>query len=201
MTIFDVRTYWEERYSTGGDSGAGSRGASAARKADFLNRFVADRRVRSVLELGCGDGTQLAFCEFPEYVGLDVSSTAIARCEERFAGDPTKWFHVYERHAFDAVASQVHCELTLSIDVVYHLVEDVDFHAHMTHLFACATRHVIIYATNVDDPEPGQSPHIRHRAFTDWVSARRPEWALTMRVPVRSERTRHDPDFFVFSRR
>ena len=34
--------------------------ALAAFKADFLNGFVIEKNVESVLELGCGDGNQLA---------------------------------------------------------------------------------------------------------------------------------------------
>lgn len=200
MTTFDARTYWESRYGAGGDSGAGSRGELARLKARFLNRFVAAERVSSVLELGCGDGEQLALAEYPAYVGLDVSPSAIARCAERFAGDSTKRFAVYDPMTF-MPAQDLEADVALSVDVVYHVVADADFDRHMTHLFACARRFVVIYATNVPDPQPDQADHIRHRRFTNWIERTRPEWMLTRRVPIRPDRTRHDPDFFVFARR
>ena len=57
--------YWEDRYRTGHDSGAGSSGRLAAFKAEFLNGLVADHNVSSVIEFGCGDGRQLALAEYP----------------------------------------------------------------------------------------------------------------------------------------
>lgn len=87
--------YWERRYVTGGTSGAGSYGAMADVKAAFLNRFVAEHKVQSVIEFGCGDGNQLALANYPSYIGLDVSRTALDRCLTRFAADPTKSFAWY----------------------------------------------------------------------------------------------------------
>ena len=48
--------YWEQRYAGGGTSGAGSYGAAGRLKAEFLNAFVREHEVQSVIELGCGDG-------------------------------------------------------------------------------------------------------------------------------------------------
>ena len=45
------------------------------------------------LNLPVGDEAvfnQLALARYPEYVGLDVSASAVARCAERFASDATK---------------------------------------------------------------------------------------------------------------
>ena len=70
--------YWERRYRLGGSSGSGSTGHLAAFKAEVLNRFVHDHGIKSVIELGCGDGQQLALAEYPLYLGLDVAKTSIA---------------------------------------------------------------------------------------------------------------------------
>jgi hypothetical protein len=51
---FSSNSYWEARYGAGGSSGAGSYGRLAAFKAAFVNAFVADNHIRSVLDLGCG---------------------------------------------------------------------------------------------------------------------------------------------------
>lgn len=50
--------YWEARYTSGADSGVGSYGAFAEFKAEILNNFVAQNRVASVIEFGCGDGNR-----------------------------------------------------------------------------------------------------------------------------------------------
>jgi hypothetical protein len=51
--------YWERRYQKGGTSGAGSYNHLAEFKAEFLNAFVAEHHVASVIEFGSGDGAQL----------------------------------------------------------------------------------------------------------------------------------------------
>src|SRR5262245_56796501 len=108
--------FWERWYLFGGDSGPGSRGAAAAFKAEYVNRFVTTRGIASVLELGHGDGGQLGLARYPEYVGYDPSLTARERCRSRFFGDTTKRF-------VDVPDGQV-ADLTLSMDVLYHLLDD-----------------------------------------------------------------------------
>jgi hypothetical protein len=85
-------TYWEQNYARGGTSGPGSYGHLALGKAAFLNTFVREHDVRSVIEFGCGDGAQLSLADYPSYVGLEVSRSAIARCRHPFAGDAAKSF-------------------------------------------------------------------------------------------------------------
>jgi SAM-dependent methyltransferase len=200
VTTFDARAYWETRYGAGGHSGDGSRGEMARLKAGFLNRLVATEEIDSLVELGCGDGRQLALADYPSYLGLDVSPTAVELCRARFATDATKRFALYDAPTFTVTPDLV-ADATLSLDVVYHLVADEDFDAYMSHLFECARRFVVVYSTNVADSLPDQSPHVRHRRFTDWIERRRPEWMLCRRTPIRPGRTRHDCDFFVFTRR
>ena len=168
------QAYWVERYRRGGDSGAGSAGDLAQFKADVINEFVVTHEVRDVLELGCGDGRQLALAHYPRYLGIDVSPDAVARCRERFADDPTKTFLVLDDH--DAQTA----ELALSLDVIYHLVEDEVYEDYMARLFGAATRYVIVYSSDRDEQ---MAAHVRQRAFTPWVAANAPQWRLDRRLP------------------
>lgn len=168
-------TYWEERYRQGGTSGPGSYGILAQYKADFLNRFVAEHAVHSVIEFGCGDGHQLSLAHYPSYTGYDVSPAALNLCRTRFAADPTKNFLPMSAYA-GATA-----DLTLSLDVIYHLLEDDAYAHYMTILFSAATRYVIIYSSNYDSPYDPYS-HVRHRCFTDWVINHCPGWRLETHV-------------------
>jgi hypothetical protein len=90
------QTYWEAHYSRGGTSGEGSYGKFAEFKAEVLNRFVTENHVRSVIEFGCGDGNQLSYAQYPAYIGLDVSKTAIRQCIHRFRDDTSKSFFWYD---------------------------------------------------------------------------------------------------------
>lgn len=166
--------FWEEHYKDGGLSGPGSYGQLAAFKAEALNTFVRDEHIASVIEFGCGDGNQLTLADYPSYVGLDISASAIEMCRKRFAEDHSKVFHVYDPVRFDVADNSA--DLALSLDVIYHLVEDSVFERHLEHLFGSATRFVAIYSS--DEAIPSQLPFVRHRKFTADVERRFPDWEL-----------------------
>jgi hypothetical protein len=190
-------SFWEQRYASGGWSGPGSYGTLGLGKAKFLNAFVQSRNIESVIEFGCGDGNQLSLASYPRYIGLDVSQSAVELCSKRFANDESKSFFLYNGRCFADRGGLFRADLALSLDVVYHLTEDVVFDTYMHHLFSAAQRYVIVYATNgviTDD-----APHVTHREFSPWVDSNRPDWRL--------EDVQHGPgsgprraDFHVFRR-
>lgn len=182
--------YWEKRYAAGGDSGAGSSGRLAAYKAAWLNRFVQENDIRSVVEFGCGDGRQLQLARYPQYLGLDVAPSAIARCRALFAGDDTRQFAVYDPRHFDPALVQA--DLALSLEVIFHLTEESVYRLYMEHLFAGARRYVVIFASDTD--MAGPYPHFRQRRFTADVP---PGWVLQERVE-NPHRNVSVSDFFVF---
>ena len=188
----DSAEFWEQRYKSGGTSGCGSYGALADFKAQVLNDFVARSGVTSVVEFGCGDGNQLSLGRYPSYVGLDISPSAIERCLKRFAGDKTKSFMTIPRDATSSQWSAPRADLALSLDVVFHLVEDSIFELYMIRLFAAATRFAIVYSTDFD--ETSSEPHVRHRRFTPWVEEHCPDWRLleTVKSPIQFAPTDKD---------
>ena len=155
----------------GGHSGRGSYGERAEFKAEVLNNFVTEHDVASVIEFGCGDGNQLSLSEYQSYLGLDVSKTAISLCKKRFASDKSKIFKLIPEYQNEKA------DLALSLDVIFHLVEDDAFESYMNTLFEAATRYVIIYSSNSDIYE-NQAPHVRHRQFTTWVEENSKHWKL-----------------------
>ena len=189
--------YWEQNYARGRTSGSGSYDAPAETKAAFLNAFVCAREVRSAIEFGCGDGNQLSLADYPSYIGLDVSRSAIEMCKRRFADDPTKSFFLYDGACFSDRVGLFTADLAISLDVIYHLTEDAVFDVYMTHLFAAGTRFVIVYATNGEIP--GTAPHVRHRLFTDWVRAYGQDWQLTQ-VTSGPNSGPDRADFFTYER-
>jgi SAM-dependent methyltransferase len=163
--------FWDARYREGGTSGKGSYGKLAEFKAEILNDFVRAKHISSVIELGCGDGAQLSLAEYPEYVGVDVSEISVQRCRALFADDKTKRF--YLKSALPADLKTF--DLAISLDVIYHLVEDDVFDAHMRELFHRSNRHVVIYASNYDESMT-EGAHVRHRKFTKWVAENAKNW-------------------------
>jgi SAM-dependent methyltransferase len=172
------KEYWERRYAAGANSGAGSYSHLAEFKAAVINSFVAAHNVNSVIEFGCGDGNQLRLAEYPSYFGLDVSKTAIEKCRELFKSDNHKSFALLSDYARE------NAELALSLDVIYHLVEDHVFEQYMRTLFEASSRYVIIYSSNTEGHDDiGVSAHVRHRKFTGWIEKTYPQWKLLEHVP------------------
>lgn len=192
-------SYWENRYRDGGNSGAGSYNRLAVFKAKVLNDYVESNDIQSVIEFGSGDGAQLELARYPKYTGVDVSRSAVEAIRLRFAGRPSMTFlHTSE------VGMDERADLALSLDVIYHLVEDEVFNAYMESLFDAADRVVIIYASNEEKSWP--SPHVRHRNFTQWVERNRPEFALAAVIANEYPYSDSDPDntsfadFFIYDR-
>lgn len=180
-------SYWENHYRAGGDSGTGSYGSSAEYKADFLNQFVKDHDINSVIEFGCGDGNQAMQFHFPSYIGLDISATAIDKCRNACKDDPSKKFFTY-----DVKSGALKAELAISLDVIYHLIEDKVYDNYMRRLFESASRYIIIYAWDVEDEK---KYHVRHRRFSNWISINFPRFKLIDKVSKTSL-----CDFFVYQK-
>ena len=202
---FDVGGYWEQRYLRGGNSGAGSYGRLARFKARFLNNFVREQQISTVVELGCGDGAQLALADYPQYTGLDISETAIMRCRDLFEADDWKHFYVYRPGETVTMAHQA--ELALSLDVIYHLSNDDIYREYLRDLFTLSSRYVIIYASSESVSPSGVDESASYMRFRDFISDIEtwfPDWTLIDAVPNRypySRLTSSDTsfsDFYVF---
>lgn len=152
-------SYWENRYSTGGNSGAGSRGSTAQLKARLVNAYIEKHRISEVLDIGCGDGYVARLLKVPDYLGVDIAPFALALAQER---NPTR--------AFALLDNPEPREAHLSFDVLHHLMEDDDYQAHLDLLFS-AKSYALVWAS--DRAEAG-APHVLHRHWTpdvpeDWT--------------------------------
>lgn len=180
--------YWERRYLYGGTSGAGSYNRLADFKARIINQFVRDENINLVIEWGCGDGNQLKQAVYPQYIGYDVSEKAIAKCKEIFREDKTKEFIWSGSPDFD---SDIKGELALSLDVIYHLLEDDVYELYMRRLFKSSTKYVCIYSCNFDKYS---APHVRCRKFTDYIDSYMTDWKLVKEIKNEYPYDVNDPD-------
>ena len=169
-------SYWERRYAAGGTSGVGSAGPQARWKAQVVNGWVSSLGVSSVVDLGCGDGQQLALAEYPRYLGIDPSGTAVRLCMERFSGDGTKSFLHLPPGEFADPAGWLRADLALSMEVLFHLVEEEVYDDYLRLLFASAERFVVICSN--DTSEGRLAAHELYRSFTAWVATHEPGWQL-----------------------
>lgn len=169
-TVFSSKKYWKRRYKRGGNSGAGSYGRLAEYKSGYINDLVESRGIESVIEIGSGDGNQASMYNIERYTGIDISPLMIERCRERFI-DKEGWSFFTTLKA-----AQNQHDMSMSLDVIYHLVEDVVFEKYMIQLFDSAKRYVLIYASDKNDLTSDK--HVRHRRFSTWVYENRPNWKL-----------------------
>lgn len=192
-------SYWDERYRQASDSGSGSHGRLAKFKGEVVNSVIADLGASSVVDWGCGDGAQLAHFQVPTYIGVDVSPKAVQLCRQRYIHDDTKAFLTSEQ----ARGLDLRADIGLSLDVIYHLVEEPVYQRYMEDLFSSSRLAVVIYASNGEYPE-WDDVHIRHRLFAEWVEQQFPTWTLNSHIPNRYPFSPDDPrrtsfsDFYIY---
>jgi hypothetical protein len=196
-TFDNSSDYWKDRYSSGGNSGAGSYGKLAIFKAVFLNDFVAENKIKTIIEFGSGDGNQLTLAEYPSYIGFDISPKAISLCQKLFKDDSTKQFLELDKY------KSHHAELSMSLDVIFHLVEDSIFHDYMTQLFSSSQKYVVIFSSNTNKNKENPDPHVRHRKFTDWIEVNQNNWVLLSHIKNQhpfngNNKTGSFADFYIF---
>lgn len=152
MNTFNSKEYWENRYKSGGNSGAGSQGALANYKAQIINEFVEKNNIQTVCELGCGD-IQFTLYNIPKFTGYDVSKYIIERNKINFT-----------QHKFtDSINDLDVYDLTMSLDVILHLIEEDVYQEYMKNLFKLSNKYVLIYSPNRDEILGGV--HNKYRKF------------------------------------
>ena len=195
--------YWQKRYLSGDNSGAGSYNRLAEFKAEVINGFVETNRIKTIVEWGCGDGNQLTYANYPSYIGFDVAKEAIRICRVKFQNDDSKQFVWCGDEGF---STDVKAELVLSLDVIYHLIEDEVFDVYMRRLFNTSQKYVCIYSCDDNDAVIGA--HVKHRKFTKWIEDNcYGEWTLLSVVKNRYPYNPEEPettswsDFFFYVRK
>lgn len=120
---------WEARYRGGNNSGDGSYGRSGQFKSDTMNRIVREHGIKSVVDIGCGDGEQIKDFAVESYHGFDVAPTAIDWCRQRYVNRPG--------FRFDMAGSVPveESDLVMSLDVLFHLVDENEYHQYIRSLF------------------------------------------------------------------
>ena len=132
-------------------------------KAKIINGFINKNQIQSIIDLGCGDGNQLNYYDIKQrkYCGYDVSDDLIDKLKLIYRGRDNYSFLKYNEK--DQLNDSM---LTMSIDVIYHLIDDESYFEYMNLLFTKSNKYVIIYSSNFDHD---QKNHIKHRKFSEYV--------------------------------
>jgi SAM-dependent methyltransferase len=175
-----VAEYWESRYARGGNSGAGSYGSCLDNKKALISGLLEERGIHSVVDLGCGDGTVIdIFRDLGSYIGYDVSRTAIDRLVAR--GYPGH----YQFRMADGAPPEHAPDLAMSLDVVFHLVEDAVFRRYMGMLTGVGARYLLVLTWNssILSTEHTVGSHVLYRDFRACMEEDYPGYRLVQEYP------------------
>jgi hypothetical protein len=198
--------YWKNVYKWGGNSGKGSRGDLAAEKADFVNAFCRAHDIDTVVEFGSGDGVCASMIEVERYIGFDISDTALKFARSRCQNQDTHRLFNYDKWTLEQIRSKVSENklsdniLNLSMDVMYHLVEDKVLNQYIDCLCKTPSKYVAVFST---DPgvDGSAARHVRQRAYSPILLSKY-GLRLVQAQPLKSDHDHADGGrpFKVFSR-
>jgi len=165
--FFDSQKYWEERYANWWNSWEWSYAKMAEYKAQIINDIIKRYKIKSIIELWCWDWNNLQYYDKVNYTWFDISKKAIENCIDRYLEDKNKSFLYYEPKFFKSGWLQK--EMVVSLEVIFHLVEDSIYRKYMTDLFNTSSKYVVIFSSNHDNNK-NSAIHVKHREFTKDVS-------------------------------
>lgn len=107
-------------YASGGEgSGPGSSAAYTARFREFLETFMHDRGVRTVVDYGCGDWQWAKLVKWGDrrYHGFDIVESLVDKLRAAYGRDDRAFTHVADPESF----VPPECDLLICKDVLQHL--------------------------------------------------------------------------------
>jgi len=185
-----MNNFWEERYKAGGNSGAGSYGEYAEHKAEVINNYIEKFDIGTISDFGCGDGNQTTLLKgFNAYTGFDISPYVIEICRRKFKDNASV--------NFCTVMSELpESDMCISLDVLYHILDEKDYNDYLTLLFSKSKKYVLIFSSNHARNPEGAS-HIFHRKFTDWVEENAKDFKL---IEETSNMLQTSAQFFLYEK-
>lgn len=173
---FDSVEYWNRRYKDGGNSGAGSMDEAAWTKADFVNKIIQEFKPQTIIDWGCGDGEVLRQLHIRRrYYGIEISPYMVLELSKRFSRD-------FYRFGSPGKARDLRWrgELSMSLDVMFHLVSLPEYREYLQNLFGTSDRLVLIKSP--DETRKGTNRHVLYRKWTPEVQRLFPSWKLIRNI-------------------
>lgn len=134
--------YWEERYSGGRTSGAGSVGKLREWKWKIIDGVVGP--LGGVVDVSCGDLSFWENRDCEKYIGIDVSETVISQDRVR----RPSWRFVC---APAEIKQNIKGETVLCMDVLFHIMDDDKYDCILSNLVSYST-HWIVVSTWYENP-------------------------------------------------
>lgn len=170
---FDSFEYWKNRYALGPNFQQGyDEGIKIT--AIEINDFIKEKNIKRLFDYGCGDGRQSKHIIVDDYLGVDISETAICRCRNL---NPGRKYYLAKKNdkVLKSLLKDFKPDLSLSLWCISHLIEDEIFKEYMENLFY-SERFVLIHSLNED--KYFDEKYSRHRNFTKYISDNFKDWKL-----------------------
>lgn len=199
---FHSGEFWDNLYRNNGNSGTGSYNKLAEFKAEVVNKFLQENNIETTIEFGCGDGNQLSLINYNNYVGVDISPYIIEKNRAKFRNTDKRKFYSTLNES-DKYIDKLY-DLSISMDVIFHLTEDDIYAKYMEDLFKVSKKYVIIYSSNHE--EYTRWPEFRHRNFIGYFQKNIKGWKLDNFIPnkypyiIGQEGTTSTSDFYIFKK-
>ena len=113
-SVFE-QIYRNGRWANG--SGSGSDPANTERYRVFVERFIVQNSIQTVVDLGCGDWRSSSLIDWSRvgYHGVDVVESVIARNQRRYQAGNIRFAQLNDEHELP------HADLLIVKDVLQHL--------------------------------------------------------------------------------
>ena len=158
-----MNNYWENRYNSGGNSGLGSYGKYAEYKAKIINEYILKLEIKSISDFGSGDGNQISLLDgYETYCGYDISEYILNKCREIYKNNSKIKF-------VNKINELPKSDMCLSLDVLYHIVDENEFKNYINHLFEKSMKYVLIFTSNHNRNDKNSVSHIFHRKTVDYI--------------------------------
>lgn len=165
-----LQGYWNDRYKSGGDSGAGSRGLLRLWKWHKLVKYLQVERFTavkaSVIDVGCGD---LAFWKnftCKNYTGIDFSET---RCQENSVERPN-WKFICS--GAEVPQQLEKAEAVLCFDMLFHVVNETTFLMVLKNLTDYSSKYIFVYTWFINPLESATDAATAYQKFRDFTEYR-----------------------------
>jgi trans-aconitate methyltransferase len=152
VAIVIAKDYWNARYVKG-NSGYGSYGEQLTKKLDWLKGL----NIKTISEIGCGDfnfGSNL-LKQYPNvsYTGYDLSDVIIKKNKKK-----------YPQVNFINELPPLGADLTLCVDVLFHVLDDNEYSALLINLKQALRFGKYLAITAYEHPQVTAS-HLKVRVF------------------------------------
>ena len=181
--------FWKSRYELGDNSGSGSRGDLLNFKTEFINNFIKENDIKTVLDFGHGDLYVAREINAEDYTGIDIFDVEdneglnLINCK----------FDEYDGESAD---------LVMCLDVVYHILEEEQEYMRdsLDKMMEKADKFLMIYAHDSED-ERFETEYSYHLYNSKWLQHMKTKEDFQLIYKQEKPEPNCSAQFYIFERK